>query len=80
MKIIISNQSELPIYAQIREQIKEQILNGQIKEGEILPSIRSLAKDVGVSVITTTRAYNDLEKEGFIANYAGKGQCCLIQQ
>ena len=71
MKIIISNQSELPIYAQIREQIKEQILNGQIKEGEILPSIRSLAKDVGVSVITTTRAYNDLEK---------KGQCCLIQQ
>ena len=51
MKIIISNQSELPIYAQIREQIKEQILNGQIKEGEILPSIRSLAKDVGVSVI-----------------------------
>ena len=56
MKIIISNQSELPIYAQIREQIKEQILNGQIKEGEILPSIRSLAKDVGVSVITTTRA------------------------
>ena len=67
LKIIISNQSELPIYAQIREQIKEQILNGQIKEGEILPSIRSLAKDVGVSVITTTRAYNDLEKEGFIA-------------
>ena len=59
LKIIISNQSELPIYAQIREQIKEQILNGQIKEGEILPSIRSLAKDVGVSVITTTRAYND---------------------
>ena len=58
MKIIISNQSELPIYAQIREQIKEQILNGQIKEGEILPSIRSLAKDVGVSVITKTRDYN----------------------
>ena len=71
MKIIISNQSELPIYAQIREQIKEQILNGQIKEGEILPSIRSLAKDVGVSVITTTRAYNDLEKEGFIATMQG---------
>lgn len=77
MKIIISNQSELPIYAQIREQIKEQILNGQIKEGEILPSIRSLAKDVGVSVITTTRAYNDLEKEGFIANMQGKGSVVL---
>ena len=76
MKIIISNQSELPIYAQIREQIKEQILNGQIKEGEI-PSIRSLAKDVGVSVITTTRAYNDLEKEGFIATMQGKGSVVL---
>ena len=75
MKIIISNQSELPIYAQIREQIKEQILNGQIKEGEILPSIRSLAKDVGVSVITTTRAYNDLE--GFIATMQGKGSVVL---
>lgn len=73
MKIIISNQSELPIYAQIREQI----LNGQIKEGEILPSIRSLAKDVGVSVITTTRAYNDLEKEGFIATMQGKGSVVL---
>lgn len=77
MKFIISNQSELPIYAQIREQIKEQILNGQIKEGEILPSIRSLAKDVGVSVITTTRAYNDLEKEGFIATMQGKGSVVL---
>ena len=77
MKIIISNQSELPIYAQIREQIKEQILNGQIKEGEILPSIRSLAKDVGVSVITTTRAYNDLEKEGLIATMQGKGSVVL---
>lgn len=77
LKIIISNQSELPIYAQIREQIKEQILNGQIKEGEILPSIRSLAKDVGVSVITTTRAYNDLEQEGFIATMQGKGSVVL---
>ena len=77
MKIIISNQSELPIYAQIREQIKEQILNGQIKEGSVLPSIRSLAKDVGVSVITTTRAYNDLEKEGFVAAMQGKGSVVL---
>lgn len=77
MKIIISNQSELPIYAQIREQIKEQIVNGEIKEGFVLPSIRSLAKDVGVSVITTTRAYNDLEKEGFIATMQGKGSVVL---
>ena len=77
MKIIISNQSELPIYAQMKEQIKEQILNGQIPEGTILPSIRSLAKDVGVSVITTTRTYNELEKEGFIATMQGKGSIVL---
>lgn len=77
MKILISSQSELPIYAQIREQIKEQILNGQIKEGTILPSIRKLAKEVGVSVITTTRAYNDLEKEGFIISMQGKGSIVL---
>ena len=77
LKIIISNQSELPIYAQVREQIKEQILNGQIKEGEELPSIRSMAKDLGVSVITTTRAYSDLEQEGFIATMQGKGSVVL---
>ncbi len=77
MKIIISNQTELPIYVQIKEQIKEQILNGQISEGTVLPSIRSLAKEVGVSVITTTRAYNDLEKEGFIASRQGKGSIVL---
>lgn len=77
LKIIISNQSELPIYAQIREQIKEQILNGQIPEGETLPSIRQLAKEVGVSVITTTRAYSELEAEGFIATMQGKGSVVL---
>lgn len=77
MKIIISNQSELPIYAQIREQLKEQILNGQIPEGTALPSIRQLAKEVGVSVITTTRAYSELEAEGFIATMQGKGSVVL---
>lgn len=77
MKIIISNQSELPIYAQIKEQIKEQILNGQIEEGSALPSIRNLAKEIGVSVITTTRAYNDLESEGFIVSRQGKGSVVL---
>jgi len=77
MKILISNQSELPIYAQIREQIKEQILNGQILEGTALPSIRTLAKEVGVSVITTPRAYNELEEEGFIASMQGKGSVVL---
>lgn len=77
MKIIISNQSELPIYAQIKEQLEEQILNGQIPEGSTLPSIRQLAKEVGVSVITTTRAYSDLEEEGFIATMQGKGSVVL---
>ena len=77
MKIIISNQSELPIYAQIKEQLKEQILNGQIPEGSTLPSIRQLAKEVGVSVITTTRAYSDLEAEGFIATMQDRGSVVL---
>ena len=57
--------------------MKEQILNGQIPEGSTLPSIRQLAKEVGVSVITTTRAYSDLEEEGFIATMQGKGSVVL---
>ena len=73
MKIILSNQSELPIYAQIAQQIREQILSGEIQEGEVLPSIRKLAKELRVSVITTTRAYSELEQEGFIASVQGKG-------
>ncbi|MGN0351572.1 MAG: GntR family transcriptional regulator [Roseburia sp.] len=80
MKILISNQSELPIYAQIKEQIKEQILNGQIPEGTVLPSIRKLAKEIGVSVITTTRAYSDLEEEGFIASMQGRGSVVLSKE
>lgn len=79
LKILISNQSELPIYAQIKEQIKEQILNGAIAEGSALPSIRQLAREAGVSVITTTRAYNDLEQEGFIASMQGKGSIVLAR-
>ena len=73
MRIVISNQSELPIYAQIKEQIKEQILNWLINEGTVLPSIRQLAKELGVCVFTTTRAYNELESEGFISSVQGKG-------
>lgn len=79
LKIIISNQSELPIYAQIKEQLKEQMINGQIPEGTTLPSIRRLARELGVSVITTTRAYSDLEAEGFIASVQGKGSIVLPQ-
>lgn len=73
VKIMIANSSELPIYAQIREQIKEQILNGQLEEGTLLPSIRQLAKELKISVITTTRAYSDLEEEGFLHTVPGKG-------
>ena len=79
MKIIIKNQSELPIYAQIEEQIKEQILSGEIPEGDILPSIRRLAREIGVSVITTTRAYSDLQEQGFITSVPGKG-CIVLSQ
>lgn len=77
MRVIIRSQSELPIYAQIREQIREQILNGSLPEGTVLPSIRRLAQDLGVSVITTTRAYSELEREGCIASIQGKGSVVL---
>jgi GntR family transcriptional regulator len=73
MKIIIKNKSELPIYEQIEQQIKAQILEGTVPEDEQLPSVRQLAKDLKISVITTTRAYNDLSEEGFIISVAGKG-------
>ena len=73
MKIIIKNSSELPIYEQIEEQIKAQILAGKVAEDEQLPSIRQLARDLKISVITTTRVYTDLTNEGFIVSVAGKG-------
>lgn len=77
MKILISNKSDLPIYEQIKLQIKEQIMSCEIAENEFLPSIRQLAKDLGISVITTTRAYSDLEKDGFISTMQGKGSFVL---
>ena len=67
----------MPARERVASALRKAIISRQIKEGEILPSIRSLAKDVGVSVITTTRAYNDLEKEGFIATMQGKGSVVL---
>ena len=73
MKIIIKNKSELPIYEQIEQQMKAQILEGKVSEDEQLPSIRQLARDLKISVITTTRVYNDLAEEGFIISVAGKG-------
>lgn len=73
MRIILKNTSGVPIYEQIKEQIKEAILSDELDEGDVLPSIRQLAKDLKISVITTTRAYTDLEQEGFIATIQGKG-------
>ncbi|MEJ8545303.1 GntR family transcriptional regulator [Brevibacillus borstelensis] len=73
MNIIISNASDLPIYLQIKDQIKDAILRGELKEGEMLPSIRALANDLRVSVLTTRRVYDELEAEGFITTRAGKG-------
>ena len=79
MKIIISNASSEPIYEQIGKQIKSQIISGDLKEGEGLPSIRKLAKELQISVITTKRTYVELEKEGFIDVVAGKGTFVAIQ-
>ena len=73
MEIYLSNSGQEPIYAQITRQIKQQILSGKLKEGDALPSIRLLAKELRISVITTKRAYEDLEAEGFIVTTPGKG-------
>ena len=73
MDIIISNASGKPIYEQITSQIKTMILNGTLKEGEALPSMRLLAKELRISVITTKRAYEDLERDGFIETATGRG-------
>lgn len=73
MEIIISNSSDKPIYEQISTQIKNAILSGELATGQALPSIRSLASDLRVSVITTKRAYSDLEALGFIETRQGKG-------
>ncbi len=79
MDIIISNTSEKPIYEQITEQIKDSIMRGEINEGDILPSIRTLARELKISVITTKRAYEELEKEGFIHVIPGKGTYVAAQ-
>ena len=73
MNILIDNKSGTPIYDQIYSQIKSQIISGALKEDEMLPSIRGLAKDLRISFITTKRAYEELEKDGFIYTLPGKG-------
>ena len=78
MEIIIRNTTNQPIYEQIYAQIKSQIIAGKLSPGEALPSIRSLAKDLRISVITTKRAYDELEAEGFLYTVAGKG--CFVAE
>lgn len=73
MDVIISNSSQQPIYAQITSQLKNMILSGALAEGDALPSIRLLARELRISVITTKRAYEELERDGFIETVAGKG-------
>lgn len=73
MDIIISNNADSPIYEQIKEQIKLLILNGELKAGDALPSMRLLAKELRISIITTKRAYEELEREGYIESFTGKG-------
>ncbi len=79
MKILISNSSADPIYEQIKDQIKHQIISGELAEGDPLPSIRKLALDLQISVITTKRAYDDLEKEGLTDSVAGRGTFVAAQ-
>ena len=79
MKVIISNSSPDPIYEQINRQIKAQIISGDLAEGEALPSIRKLAQELQISVITTKRAYDELEREGFINTVSGKGTYVAVQ-
>ena len=73
MELYISNAGQEPIYAQITRQIQEKILSGDLREGDALPSIRALARDLRISVITTKRAYEDLEAAGFITTMPGRG-------
>lgn len=73
LNILIANDSKAPLFEQITEQIKQQIANGTLKSGDALPSIRNLAKTLRVSVITTKRAYEELEKDGYVLSSVGKG-------
>ena len=79
MTIVIQNTSDLPIYEQIAQQIKQHILSGTLHEGDALPSIRALAKELRTSVITTKRAYEELERDGFLYTVAGKGSFVAAQ-
>ncbi len=73
MDIIITNNSDSPIYEQIEEQIRAMIISGELKAGDALPSMRLLARELRISIITTKRAYEDLEREGYIESFTGRG-------
>jgi GntR family transcriptional regulator len=79
VRIILSNSSPEPIYEQIARQVRTQIISGELREGVLLPSIRSLAHDLQISVITTKRAYEELEREGLIDTVGGKGTFVAVQ-
>ena len=79
MRILLSNSSPVPIYEQIARQVRAQIISGELQEGALLPSIRSLAHDLQISVITTKRAYEELEREGLIDSVGGKGTFVAAQ-
>ena len=79
MDIIISNSSNEPIYLQIVNQIKAMIMSGELAPGDALPSMRNLAMQMRISLITTKRAYEELERDGFIESYTGKGSCVKAQ-
>jgi len=79
MRIIISNVSDIPIYLQIKDQIKDAIFRNELKQGELLPSIRTLASDLRVSVLTTRRVYDELEEEGFVTSRIGKGTYVAVE-
>ena len=77
MRVVLSNSAGVPLYQQIKEQVGSAILSGELAEGSALPSVRALARDLRISVITTTRAYTELAAEGFIATVPGKGAYVL---
>lgn len=79
MEIIISNKSSKPIYEQITSQVKSMIMNGQLQTGDMLPSMRALAKSLHISVITAQRAYEDLQRDGFIETVTGRGSFVASQ-
>jgi len=77
VRVVLSNNSGVPLYQQIKEQVGTSILSGELAEGSLLPSVRALARDLRISIITTTRAYTELAAEGFIATVPGKGAYVL---